>query len=130
MIDVLFFTRKSANYMLILKVFFHFVKIWLRKTESLIQIKTFTFASFDINGCTWISEWQEFQSKVPVCNLTLTLNLIHLIPSWLFLAEIKCTVHIALSKWLAYWFQPVWQSRQQALKAYCPNIYTYRDITQ
>jgi hypothetical protein len=38
--------------------------------------------------------------------------------------EIKCEVHFALPKRPKNQFQPVWQSRQQVLTAYCPNIYT------
>ena len=38
--------------------------------------------------------------------------------------RIKFTVHGALPKWPLIKFNPVWQSRQQALKAYCPDIYT------
>ena len=38
--------------------------------------------------------------------------------------EIKFTVHFALPKRPINQFQPVWQSRQQVLRAYCPNIYT------
>ena len=37
------------------------------------------------------------------------------------MVEIKCTV---LTKQPINRFQPVWQSRQHALRAYCPNIYT------
>jgi hypothetical protein len=47
----------------------------------------------------------------------------------LFLAslgiDIECMVHVALPKWLMNQFKPVQQSRQQALRAYCPNIYIY-----
>jgi hypothetical protein len=32
-------------------------------------------------------------------------------------------VHLDLPKWHINQFEPVEQSRQQALKAYCPNIY-------
>ena len=39
-------------------------------------------------------------------------------------AEIQCTMHVALLKRLINQFKPVQQSRKQALKAYCPNIYT------
>ena len=53
----------------------------------------------------------------------MTLAVVHSIPSWQFLTEIKCTWHVALSKWAIDQFKPVQQSRQQALKAYCPNIY-------
>jgi len=33
-------------------------------------------------------------------------------------------VHVDLSKWPINQLKPVQQIRQQALKAYCPNIYT------
>ena len=39
-------------------------------------------------------------------------------------AEFKCTVHVVLPKWPINQFKPVQQSRQQVLRAYCPNIYT------
>ena len=35
-----------------------------------------------------------------------------------------CTALVALFKRSKNWFQPVWQSRQQVLRAYCPNVYT------
>ena len=50
-------------------------------------------------------------------------SLVHLIPSWLVWAEIECTMHLALLKRPINQFKPVLQSRQQALRAYCPNIY-------
>ena len=53
-----------------------------------------------------------------------TLALVHLIPSWLVWAKIECTVHDALPKWPINRFQPVWQIRQQAIRAYCPSIDT------
>ena len=31
---------------------------------------------------------------------------------------------VAMSKWPVNQFKPVQQSRQEALRAYCPNIYT------
>ena len=40
-------------------------------------------------------------------------------------AEIMCMVHLDLPKWPINQFEPVEQSRHQALKAYCPNIYIY-----
>ena len=49
------------------------------------------------------------------------LALVHLISSWLFWAEMG---HVALPKWLKNRFKPVWQGRQLALRAYCPNLYT------
>ena len=52
------------------------------------------------------------------------LDLVHLIPSWLILAKIECTVHIALPKQPINQFKPLKQSRQQALGAYCLEIYT------
>ena len=39
-------------------------------------------------------------------------------------AEIKCTVHVALPKRSINQFKLDKQSRQQALRAYCPNVYT------
>ena len=50
-----------------------------------------------------------------------SLALIHSNSSWL---EIQCTVHVALPKRPIKWFQLVSQSRQQVVKAYCPNVYT------
>ena len=52
------------------------------------------------------------------------LALVHLIPSQLVWAEIKCMLHVDLSKWPMKQLKPVQQSRQQALKVYCSNIYT------
>ena len=46
---------------------------------------------------------------------------IHFLPGW-SRAEIKCTVHVALSKWPINQLKLVCQSRKQALTAYCPNI--------
>ena len=49
-----------------------------------------------------------------------SLALVHLIPSWLVWEEIECTLHVALPQ------RPknlVQQSRQQALRVYCQNIY-------
>ena len=40
------------------------------------------------------------------------------------LVKIKCKVHVALPKRYTNQFKPVKQSRQQALRAYCPNLYT------
>ena len=50
------------------------------------------------------------------------LALVHLLPSWLVLAEIKCTLYVTLTKRPITQFKPDQQSRQQALRAYCPNI--------
>ena len=50
--------------------------------------------------------------------------LVHLIPYWLFWAEVKCMLHVVLPKRPINEFKLDQQSRQQALKAYCPNIYT------
>ena len=36
----------------------------------------------------------------------------------------KCTVHVALPKQFTNQLKPVQQSRQQLLRAYCPNMYT------
>ena len=47
-----------------------------------------------------------------------------LITYWLVWIDIKCAVHIALPRWPINQFKPVQQSRHQALKAYCPKIYT------
>ena len=33
-------------------------------------------------------------------------------------------VQVALPKWSIHPFKPVQQSRQQSLRAYCPNIFT------
>ena len=49
--------------------------------------------------------------------------MVNLIPSWLLLAEINSTVHVALPKPPINQFKPVQQSRQQTLRAYCPNIF-------
>ena len=38
--------------------------------------------------------------------------------------EIECTLHFALTKQPTNQLKPVQQSRQQALRAYCPNIHT------
>ena len=46
-----------------------------------------------------------------------------LIPSLLVCSENKCTLHVALPKWPINLLQPDRQRRQQALRAYCPNIY-------
>ena len=53
--------------------------------------------------------------------VTLTLALVHSIPSWLVWAEIDCTMHAALPKLPMIQFEPVQLIRQQALKAYYPN---------
>ena len=51
--------------------------------------------------------------------------MVHLIPSWLVKSSVRTVmVHVVLAKRLLNWFQPVWQRRQQVLRAYCPNIYT------
>ena len=53
------------------------------------------------------------------------LNVLKLtIPSWQFLAEIKCTVHVSLPKWSMIQFEPVLQSGQEVLIAYCAIIHT------
>ena len=49
--------------------------------------------------------------------------MVHLIPSWLVWAEVKCSVHVALQKWPINQFKPVKQSKKQELRAYCLNIY-------
>ena len=54
-------------------------------------------------------------------DLSYSLALVHFIFSLLVWAEIGCTV--TLSKRYINWFQPVHQSRQQVLRAYCPDIY-------
>ena len=38
----------------------------------------------------------------------------------------KCKMHVALPKHPTNQFHPVGQSRQQALKPYCPNVYTVK----
>ena len=53
-----------------------------------------------------------------------------MIPSWLVWAEIECTVHVALPKWPMNQFIPVHQSRQQVLRAYCPNLCTVSRMSQ
>ena len=49
-----------------------------------------------------------------------------LIPSCLVWSEIKCKVHVTLRP--INQFKPVQQSRQQALRAYCPHIYTVQAL--
>ena len=49
-----------------------------------------------------------------------SLVLVHLIPFWLVWTEIECTVHFAMP---LNRFQPVWQSRQQVVKAHCSDKY-------
>ena len=39
-------------------------------------------------------------------------------------AKIECTVHISLPECLIKQIEPVKQSRQQVIGAYCPKIYT------
>ena len=39
-------------------------------------------------------------------------------------SSVCCIVHTALPKWPIHQFKPVQQSRQQTLRAYCPNEYT------
>ena len=48
---------------------------------------------------------------------------INFLPDWCG-AEIKCTVHLALPKRPINQFKLDRQNRQQALRAYCSNIYT------
>ena len=55
--------------------------------------------------------------------LSYFLALVSLIPSLMFWTEIESTVHVDLPKRPINQFKPVHQSRQQALKTYCPNIY-------
>ena len=57
-------------------------------------------------------------------DLNYSLSFIHLIPSYWAEIERTCTVHVALPKRHINQFDPVKQSRLQALRAYCPNIYT------
>ena len=80
---------------------------------------------------------------------SLLLALVHLIPSWILWAKIECTVNTFEVESLFLWafglalvtpkatgrslvysalllvnqFKPIQHSRQQALRAYCPNIY-------
>ena len=54
----------------------------------------------------------------------LLLVLVRSIPSWLVLAEIKRAVHVTLSKCPIHHFKAVQKTRQQVLRAYCPDIYT------
>ena len=51
------------------------------------------------------------------------LVMVRLIPSWLVWTEIKCKVHFAPNQ-----FKPVQQSRQQELRAYCPNSYALEQM--
>ena len=44
--------------------------------------------------------------------------------SCIVMVEIECKVHVDLPKRPTNQFQPVWQIRQQALRAYCPTLYT------
>ena len=53
-----------------------------------------------------------------------------MVPLWLVWTSIECTVHVALPKWPINQFKPVQQSRQQALKAYCLNIYVYSTVLE
>ena len=48
---------------------------------------------------------------------------IQILPGWSG-AKIDCTVHVALPKRPTNQFDLVQQSRQHALRAYCPNLYT------
>ena len=50
--------------------------------------------------------------------------LVSLIPFQLIWTENECLMHVALTKRPINQFQPVWQSRQQSLRAYYPNVYT------
>ena len=52
-----------------------------------------------------------FWKKRPLAFLTL----------WLVWVKIEST-YVSLPKWTINWFQPVKQSRQQVLRAYCPNL--------
>ena len=45
-------------------------------------------------------------------------------PSWLIWEEIECTGYVALPKQPINQFRLVQQSRKQALRAYCPDIYS------
>ena len=44
--------------------------------------------------------------------------------SRIYLAVLECAVHVALPIRLTNWFEPVQKSTPQALRAYCPNMYT------
>ena len=50
--------------------------------------------------------------------------IVHLIPSLLVLVEINCTLWVVLPKQPINQSKPVEQGSQQALRAYCPNLYT------
>ena len=65
-------------------------------------------------------KFQQFQSTIDAHEPIWVHSIIFL----LVYTEIKHTVHVALSKLPINQFKPVQQSRQQALSAYCPNIYT------
>ena len=55
-----------------------------------------------------------------------SLDLVHLIPSWLSWAEIKRMVYVALPKRPKNCFKTVQQSRQQVLRAFTVLIYKLR----
>ena len=55
---------------------------------------------------------------VKICNTVV----VHSFSSWLVWGKIKCTVHVALIK-----TAHKRHSKEQALRAYCPNIYTVPD---
>ena len=49
--------------------------------------------------------------------------MVHSLPSWSVI-EIKCTFHVTLPKCPINKSELDQQSRQQPLRAYCPNVYT------
>ena len=61
--------------------------------------------NFDAKVLLWISWIHNIYIRTvrPCCFLAL----VHLIPSWLVWAEIKCIVHVALPKWPTNQFLPV-----------------------
>jgi hypothetical protein len=54
---------------------------------------------------------------------TLYLWYICFFPGWSGLGRNRVMVHITLPKWPINQFKPDQQTRKQALRAYCPNIY-------
>ena len=65
-------------------------------------------------------EGDGIKSRLPFKNVSTW----HMIPFWLVWADIECIVRVALSKRPINHFKVVQQSRQQVLRAYCPNIRT------
>ena len=70
----------------------------------------------------WISTLYAQYIVIGQLNLSYHLAMVHSIPSWLVWEEIECTVHIAPPNRPINQFELVQQSRQQVLRAYCPNM--------